>query len=340
MENKTLNGAQRAAALLLSLPKDQAAEVLRHLREDVISDVADAMSELDPESTTPDKISELMVQLVEATDGPSGVEPADPSFVSALLSDSIGPEKSAEVFGELERRRSTERPFAALEEHPPEALAQILKEESAAVTALVLSHLDPAVSATVLRTYEPSEALDVVRRMSSLTPPGIATLQAIAADIEEQLASAGDAGPATSDPSMRLQTIAEMLSYSGEDIEKAVLTGLETESAEVAQEIREFMFRWEDLGSVDKRSMQKILGSVNTKTLSIALKACTPEVEQNVLGNLSSRVRDMVSEERELAGPTPMSEVQTCRDEVMQAVRALMDSGEFRPTRAGEDIVT
>ena len=75
------------------------------------------------------------------------------------------------------------------------------------------------------------------------------------------------------------------------------------------------------------------------RTLSIALKACPPAVEQNVMNNLSSRVRDMVADERELAGAIPMTEVAAARGEVMTAVRALMDAGEFSPARAGEELV-
>ena len=104
--------------------------------------------------------------------------------------------------------------------------------------------------------------------------------------------------------------------------------------------IREFMFTWEDLATVDKRGMQKILASVETRTLSIALKGSSKAVEDNVMANLSARVREMVTDERELAGAMSVTEVQMCRDEVLKAVRGLMESGEFRPSRAGDELVS
>ena len=48
----------------------------------------------------------------------------------------------------------------------------------------------------------------------------------------------------------------------------------------------------------------------------------------------------MVAEERELTGPMAMSEVNLMRAEIMDAVRGLMDSGEFSPAKSGEDLVT
>ena len=85
--------------------------------------------------------------------------------------------------------------------------------------------------------------------------------------------------------------------------------------------------------------MQKILGAVDTKTLSMALKGCSEPVEENVMSNLSQRVREMVKEERDLIGAVPLSDVITARDEIMRSVRALIESGEFKPSRGGEELV-
>ena len=81
----------------------------------------------------------------------------------------------------------------------------------------------------------------------------------------------------------------------------------------------------------------EILASIDTKTLSIALKACPDGVFENIMNNLSSRVRDMVLDEKELLGPMPFSDVLQARVEIMGAVRALMENGEFSPARASEE---
>jgi flagellar motor switch protein FliG len=85
--------------------------------------------------------------------------------------------------------------------------------------------------------------------------------------------------------------------------------------------------------------MQKILGSIETRTLALALKASPQDVQDNILSNLSARVRLMVAEEKELAGAVPMTDVQSARGEILKNVRALMESGEFKPARAGAELV-
>jgi len=96
----------------------------------------------------------------------------------------------------------------------------------------------------------------------------------------------------------------------------------------------------EALAELDKRAMQKVLASVDTKTLSISLKGSSARVEENIMANLSSRVREMVKDERDLAGAMSLKEVGLARGEVLKAVRGLMESGEFRPARAGDELVT
>ena len=140
--------------------------------------------------------------------------------------------------------------------------------------------------------------------------------------------------PGTCDPQSGACTYAE------EEIAHPVLTRLEEDVDDVARQVRELMFTWDDLATIEKRAMQKILASIDTKTLSIALKASSDAVMANVMGNLSSRVRDMVIDEKELLGPMPFSDVLQSRAEIMAAVRSLMDSGEFSPARAGEELVT
>jgi len=334
-----LSGPERVAALLLSLEKQAASTLLKHLGPSALTEVAEAMTSLDPERASHEAVKALFRDLAVEATGPRPVRAQGDGELSALLSESLGPQRAREVVAEIAERRLHERPFLAIEDEAPETLAAVLKSESAAVGSLVLAHLDPSSSAAVLSTFEPEQALDVVKRMATLRPPGVEMLRSIADDLAERIRAVSE-GAVASDPEVRLKTIAEMLNFTAEDIEQSVLEGLSTDDADIAQEIREHMFAWDDLATIDKRSMQKILGSVDTRTLAMSLKGAAKAVEENIMSNLSARVRDMVTEERELAGAVPMSEVAAARDQLMTMVRNLIESGEFSPARSGEDLVS
>jgi len=338
MADKSLKGPHKAAAFLLSLDETQATAVLKHLPDHLVGEIAEAMTKLDPATASEERIHGLFKDIATQTNVRGPVRPQRPSEMRAMLADTFGEQKAQKVLDDLDERNEREFPFRRVAQYAPPSIAAVLASEAPAVAAVVLAHLDPALSAAVLSSFDEEKSLEVVQGMTSMVPPGFETLKVIASDIEGQLD--GAVAVSTVDTSRQLKTVAELLNYSGSELEQSVLAGIESEDEEKAKEIKEYMFTWTELATVEKRAMQKILGSVNTRTLSIALKACAPEIERNIMDNLSSRVRSMVAEERELAGPMPMSEVELMRAEVMDAVRALMESGEFRPTKAGEDLVT
>ena len=337
-KNTPLSGAQKVAAFLLTLDKHSAAAVLKNIDPKVLPAIAEAMTELDARFGDESKLRELYQEVTRVLVRRPGPRPQDDMEVESMFEEALGKDKTRGVIGKLEERRRHERPFAFVEREPAELTSRALQEESPAVSALVLAHLPADLAAEILSGFKPEQALEVVQRMTNLFPPGWEALDTVAQNLRQRLIDLSKA-PTQKEPEVRLKSIAQLLTFSEPAIEKSVIEGIATADEAVATQIKEFMFTWNDLSTVDKRGMQKILGSIETRTLAIALKACPQDVEENVMNNLSVRVRQMVADERELAGPMPMTEVQATRGEIMKNVRALMESGEFKPARAGEELV-
>lgn len=333
-----ISGVQKVAAFLLSLDKDVSADLLRRLDPKVIPSVAQAMTDLQPEMCTVESVDEIYGDLARTVYKRSGVRAQDDFELHDILAQSFGQKEAERVLLEIHERRRKNQPLGFLETMSPEVVARVLNSESTAIVSLVLAHVSPAVSAAVLNTFDEERALDVVKRMTAVVPPSIETMLSIADDLQERIRLAASM-PAPPDPGDSLRTIADLLNFSEGETEKVVLSGLDEFNEEMADQVREFMFTWSDLASIEKRAMQKILASVDTKTLAIALKGSPRDVENNIVSNLSSRVKDIVADERELAGPMPLSEVNQSRNEIMVAVRALMEAGEFSPAKSGEELV-
>jgi flagellar motor switch protein FliG len=337
--NNGLQGTQRVAAFLLSLDAEIAKKVIGSLAPDVVEAVAQAMLELPADLGAPGKVQDLHRELALGLNSQKRVQACRESELEPLLAASLGAERSKKVLAAIKERRLQERPFMELEAADPYAVGKQLAQESPAVAAVVVAHLAPSFSAAALNAFEREKALEIVKRVATLTPPPFPVLRRIAQRLAARTAeTAGD--PRPPDGKARLKTVAELLSNTTPEMEKSVIDSIQAEDAQMASDIREFLFTWEDIGTIDKRSMQKFLGAVDTKTLSLALKGASAAVEQNVMANLSQRVRDMVKEERELVGAVPLSEVLAGREEVLRGVRALIESGEFRPTRGGDDLVS
>jgi flagellar motor switch protein FliG len=333
-----IQGYQRVAAFLLSLEPSVASSILKGMAPDVVARVAQAMIDLDPRLTKQGVVDELVRELARGLHRPRAVSACDADQLKRLLGEAFG-KQADELLRQTQERRAASRPFLELERHPPAEVARVLREESAAVAALVLAHLEPAQTAQVLKHLPEELALDVVRRMVQLEPPSRELVRSVALDLSQRL-TAAPLPAAGADPAKRLQSVAQVLNNSAPEMEKKVIEALAASDEKVANELRERLFTWEDIGALNRRAMTKILGTVDTKTLAVALKGCSSAVEQNILSNLSSRVRDMVLEERELAGAMAMADVKVARDEILKSVRALIESGEFRPSRGGEELVS
>jgi len=333
-----LSGAHQVAAFLLTLAKPVAATLLKQMDAKAMAEVAAAMTILDPRLSKNEAIDALYRELSRKLNVGVGPRAQDDAELTVILETAIGRERARAVIAQIHERRRVEHPFAILEEEPLPVLCATLAEESNAVVALVLAHLKPDQSAEVLSALGAERALDVVLRIAAIAPPPTEALIHVANEIRERMVEFSKR-PRPFAKESALKSVAQMLNLTGETVERAVMEGLGSSHEELLAKVKEAMFTWDDLGKVDKRGMQKILGSIETRTLAISLKGCSPEVEENILANLSQRVRAMVADERELAGPMPMLQVQESRNEIMKNVRALMEAGEFKPAKGGEELV-
>jgi flagellar motor switch protein FliG len=197
-QESEITGPQRVAAFLLSLDQEAGAELMRRLDPRVIPDVAQAMTELDPKLCTPDAVASLFGDLARSVFEPSTVRARDARELTEILESSFGAERAQQVLGDIELRRRKHKPFAFIESRPPSAAYRVLASESPAVVALVLAHVSPALSAEILSGFEPEAALDVVKRMTTISPPEIDTMLSIADDLERRLDELGS-GPVARD---------------------------------------------------------------------------------------------------------------------------------------------
>jgi flagellar motor switch protein FliG len=111
--------------------------------------------------------------------------------------------------------------------------------------------------------------------------------------------------------------------------EKAIMESVENENPELAAEIKNLMFIFEDILLLDDRSMQRMLKEVETKELAIALKAASEEIKTKIFSNVSDRVAEMIREEIEFMGPMRLSDVETAQQKIVETVRRLQDEGQI-----------
>ena len=127
--------------------------------------------------------------------------------------------------------------------------------------------------------------------------------------------------------------MAEILNQTGRSTEKAVLERLDAQDPELAEEVRNQMFVFDDIAKLTDREIQMILREVDSKDLAVALKGASEEMQDRILGNMSERVGTMLREEMDFSGPVRMSDVEDVQLRVVQTVRQLEEAGQITIVR-------
>lgn len=328
---------QQVAILLLSIDEELSARVLRHLADDQIDQVTRAMKQLQELSVDHESIGSIYRSTIKRLNA-GGMALGDVGgHMESVLIKAFGESRGMEA----NERASTEilarRPFAMFESLTAEDLASLLAEEHPQIAAVFLAHLDRAKAGQVLNYIEEEDRADLITRVASLdrTPPDV--VQRVLDVMRKKVKDLG-LNSLRTEPKAWIKAAAEILNNMGGG-EKAILEQVAERDESIASEIREELFTFEDLSKIDKKSMQKVLGQVETRVLALAMKATTLEVEENVFGNLSKRAAEMVGEERDTMGPTPLSEVIEAQQQILSTVRDMMDKGDIVAAGGGEQLV-
>lgn len=330
--------SERAVAItLLSIDRELSARVMRHMAEDMLNSVTRAMRELDEMAISPATISNAYRMTIRRLRAGTMALGDVGQHMEAVLVQAFGQERGGRMSKQADHEILAKKPFAVFESLSPEDLANLLTEEHPQIAAVFLAHLDRVKAGKVLKFLPESQRAEMVHRVATLdrTPPDV--VQRVLDVMRAKVKNLG-LNTLRSEPKAWIKAAAEILNGMGGG-EKEILDTVGTRDSDIATAIRNEMFTFEDLAKLDKKSMQKVLGSIETKDLALALKATAPEVETNIFGNLSKRAADMVREERDNLGPTPLADVLTSQANIVGIVREAMDRGDIKAAAGAEQMV-
>ena len=318
-----LSGAQKAAVLIVGLGTDISGKVLQELNESEIEKITVEIANLkDVAPALEDKVVGEVSELIQAQQyiNQGGVE-----FAKNVLESAVGRSKAVEILKRLEGSLKATG-FARIKNIDPKQLVNFIQNEHPQTISLILSQLAHGQSAQILSDLEPELQSEVSLRMATMekiSPEIINELEGVLEGLFEEV------GTRDLSISGGTKIVAEILNLMETSAEKAILESMEAENPELAAEIKNLMFVFEDMILLDDRSIQRVLKDVETKDLAIALKAASDEVKEKVYKNVSERVGDMIKEEIEFMGPMRLSDVESAQQRIVEIIRRLQDEGQI-----------
>jgi flagellar motor switch protein FliG len=334
-----LRGIQKIAVLLAVVSRETAGRLLRVFDADEQQRITQAILELENLDLTSDSIKEIIGEFRELLQSGGSAMPNVEKTLSELLSQVHGPDDAKKRLVQLREESYTIHPFRGLRGIRGADLARILLTEHPQIQSVVLAHLDHDLAAQVLDNMPEEHRTSLVARMANMDEPPARLIKQIAHEINERaraLKRVDVRDPSTPDP--RLETVARILLNATPGNDKAVLEGIGARNEDLATKIRERMFEWNDLKSIDKRTMQRVLADIDTRLLALGLKACDEAVASKILGSVSQRTAEMIKEERDLLGSVPLKDVLDARKQILTSVRELISKGEITIGRGKESV--
>ncbi|MGY1732348.1 flagellar motor switch protein FliG [Geodermatophilus sp. SYSU D01045] len=325
-------GLRKAAVFLAQMSKEEAGLLLSKLRPREVEALTREIMKLG--AVEPDDVDGVLTEFSQMMAAQRYVGRGGVDFAREILAAGLGEDKAEGILARL-NVVYTEVPFASLRNADVRQLVTFLKDEHPQVIALVLAHLSAAQSAEVLSGFSPEQQAEVAHRIATMdrTSPEMVRL------VEEELGRRMGSLLAHQDMSTvgGVETLVEIINRSPRPTERSILEWLDTSDPELAEQVRAQMFVFEDITTIDDRSMQLVLREVEANDLATALKGVRPDVRDKVVRNLSERAAENLAEEIELLGPVRARTVEEAQGKIVAVIRTLEEQGVLTISRGGDD---
>jgi flagellar motor switch protein FliG len=332
-EKTELSVADKAAVILYTLGEETASQVMRYMEHDDVRELSKSMTSMTSISSKDvDSIVDEFHSRVSNEEGT--IISIEEDYVKTVITNVVG-EKTAERILEsisLQEDGSYIEIFRNLD---IKVLAEFIKNEHPQTIALIISQLLPEEASEVMAALQDNLQLDVIERISKLENISPEMLRDVAQVLEREIKTAQTATRQMGG----VKSISEILNNMDRQASSAILVRIEENDPEMAEEIRQNMFIFEDLIKVDDKGIQEILKEISTDILSRAMKTVSDAIKEKVFKNMSERAADMLKEDIEDMGPTRLADIEKAQNEIVKVAMKLADEGKIFIAGGKEDDV-
>ncbi|MDP4092152.1 MAG: flagellar motor switch protein FliG [Bacillota bacterium] len=325
------SGREKAAMLLISLGPEKSAEIFKHLKEEEIEQLTLEIANI--RTVTPDEKEKVLEDFYQICLAQEYIAEGGIGYAKDILEKALGTQKALDIINKLTVSLQV-RPFDFVRKADPSQLLNFIQNEHPQTIALILAYLRPQQSAVVLSALPQDKQADVARRIATMDRTSPEVIKEVERVLEKKLSSL-----VTEDYTAAggIQAIVDVLNSVDRGTEKYIMETLEIEDADLAEEIKKRMFVFEDILTLDNRSIQRFLREIDNNQLAVALKGATEEVQKTVFGNMSKRLVEMIKEDIEFMGPVRLKDVEEAQQKIVNVIRKLEDAGEIVISRGGGD---
>jgi flagellar motor switch protein FliG len=325
-------GVRKAAILLIQMGRERAATILGHLSEAEVEAVSAEIARLDAISGT--ETDSVLTEFRDMMTARAHIAQGGLAFAQHLLEESLGAERADEIIRRL-NAAAVKMPFQFLHRADPAQLRSFIVDEHPQTIALVLAHMTPDKASLLLSGLASDVQADVAHRIATMDRTSPDVIRAVESTLERRLSSMLQ--PQEMKQVGGLDPLVDIINRSDRSTERQIVEGLESLDPSLAEQIKSKMFMFEDITTLEDRSIQLVLREVDTAELALALKGVAESVRMKITKNLSERAATNLLEEVELLGTVRLSQVEEAQQNIIRSIRLLEEQGQIMIRRGGDE---
>lgn len=333
MVRRQFNGKEKAAILLIALGPDKSAEVFKYLNEEEIEELTLQIANMRMVSSEEkQQVIEDFYQMALAQEyiSEGGID-----YAKEILERALGSDKAVDIINRLTSSLHV-RPFEFIRKADPNQLLNYIQNEHPQTIALILSYLHPTQASQILASLPPEKQGEVTMRIATMDRTSPEIIKEIEKVLETKFSGTLSQDFTTTGG---IQAVVDILNSADRGTEKFIMEELDMMDADLSEEIRRRMFVFEDIASLDNRSIQRIIREIDNAQWAIALKGASEEVKEVIFSNMSKRLAEMIKEDIEFMGPVRIRDIEEAQQNIVNVIRKLEEDGEIITPRGGDEII-
>ena len=333
-KSEKLTGIQKSAILFITLGPDASAGILKKLPERDIQKIIYEIANIT--SVKADQKQVILDEFMEMNKAKDFLLEGGIEYAKNLLSKALGTQKAKGILDKVLEETQRYRPFSILRKADANQLLNVIIDENPQTIALIMCYMQSDKAAQIMASLPldlQSEVSFRIATMSNISPMVIKEIEKV---LNGKLSSV-----IRTDTSVvgGIDSLVGILNQVDRTTEKNITEGLEREDVELAEKIKNSMFVFEDIITLDDVSIQRFLREIDTKDLSLALKGCSEEVQNSIFKNQSKRASASLKEDMEFLGPVRLVDVEKSQQKIVDVLRRLDEAGEIVISRGGENAI-
>jgi flagellar motor switch protein FliG len=332
LDPSNIPGPKKAAIFLMSMGEAYATKAFEKMTEKEISDLAYEMSSID--HITPEIMKAVSLEFVEKFEGESKMIIENESFIRNVVKNTLKDKQANAILQDLEKKKQ-DKPFIWSRNVNVGTLAGYVVGEHPQTIAMILAHMPSEISSELLIAMPTELKGDIAMRIAKLGQISEDVVRDVDKALKLELSGAvGPGGKAGG-----LQVLVDIINGVDKATEDAVMAHVEEDNPEMANDIRNLMFVFEDLTGIDDTAMREVLKKVEGQQLTYALKTATDEMKDKIFSNLSQRAGEMLKDDLEALGPVRLTEVEEAQQAIVRAAKELEADGTITLGKGKDDVL-